>query len=115
THYMDEAQALADRVAVMRDGEIIAIGAPDELGGRNLRPAEIRFRIPAGHSLGDLPEVPMLERSLDGDRVLILSMEPVPATNRITGWAISHGVELEHFSVTQPTLEDIYLELTGSG
>ena len=48
THFMDEAQALADRVAVMRGGEIIASGRPDEIGGRDLRPAEIRFALPAG-------------------------------------------------------------------
>jgi ABC-2 type transport system ATP-binding protein len=114
THYMEEAQALADRVAVMRGGEIIAIGAPDELGGRNLRPAEIRFRIPAGHSLGDLPDVPAQERSLDGDRVLITTLQPVPAVQRITTWAVERGLELEHFAVAQPSLEDIYLELTGS-
>ena len=47
THYMDEAQHLADRVAVMSAGEIIATGRPDELGGRDLRPAEIRFALPA--------------------------------------------------------------------
>ena len=47
THFMDEAQHLADRVAVMRAGEIIAVGRPDELGGRDLRPAEIRFSLPA--------------------------------------------------------------------
>jgi hypothetical protein len=47
--------------------------------------------------------------------VIVQTTEPVLATQRITTWAIDHGVELEHFSVTQPTLEDIYLELTGSG
>ena len=56
---MDEAQHLADRVAVMRAGEIIAMGRPEELGGRDLRPAEIRFSLPAGWSLGDLPDVPL--------------------------------------------------------
>ena len=50
THFMDEAQQLADRVAIMRAGEIIAVGRPDELGGRDLRPAEIRFELPAGRS-----------------------------------------------------------------
>ena len=114
THYMDEAQYLANRVAVMRDGEIIALGRPDELGGRDVRPAEIRFTLPAGWSLGDLPELPSQERSLSGDRVLIVTREPVPATNVITGWALDHGVDLGHFSVSQPTLEDIYLELTGA-
>ncbi len=115
THYMDEAQYLADRVAVMRGGEIIALGRPDELGGRDLRPAEIRFGLPAGFSLGDLPSVPSVERSLDGDRVLIMTTEPVAAAHELTGWALDNGVELERFSVMQPTLEDIYLELTGEG
>ena len=113
THFMDEAQHLADRVAIMRAGEIIAIGRPEELGGRNLRPAEIRFALPAGWSLGDLPDVPSEGRSMDGDRVLVMTTEPVVATQRITTWALDNSVDLESFSVTQPTLEDIYLELTG--
>jgi ABC-2 type transport system ATP-binding protein len=113
THFMDEAQSLASRVAVMRAGEIIADGAPDEIGGRDLRPAEIRFSMRVDWSLGDLPEVPMCERRIDGDRVVIVTTEPVPAVQRITTWALERAVELEHFAVTQPTLEDIYLELTG--
>jgi ABC-2 type transport system ATP-binding protein len=114
THLMDEAQTLADRVAIMRAGEIIAIGGPDELGGRDLRPAEIRFVLPAGWSLGDLPDLNGAERSMQGDRVLITAREAVRVANAVTGWALERGVELEHFSVSQPTLEDIYLELTGS-
>jgi ABC-2 type transport system ATP-binding protein len=111
THFMDEAQALADRVAVMRAGEIIASGTPEELGGRDLRPAEIRFRLPSEWSLGDLPELPG-ERSLAGDSVLVVTREPVVASQRITTWALDHEIDLGHFSVSQPTLEDIYLELT---
>jgi ABC-2 type transport system ATP-binding protein len=114
THLMDEAQTLANRVAVMRAGEIIATGRPDELGGRDLRPAEIRFVLPDGWSLGDLPDLSAAERSMQGDRVLVSTREPVPAANAITSWALERGLELEHFSVAQPTLEDIYLELTGA-
>jgi hypothetical protein len=47
--------------------------------------------------------------------VLVLTTEPVLVANRITAWALDHGIELDRFSVSQPTLEDIYLELTGSG
>jgi ABC-2 type transport system ATP-binding protein len=111
---MDEAQYLADRVAVMNAGVIIASGRPDELGGRDVRPAEIRFALPAGWSLGDVPDMPAETRSLDGDRVLVRTREPVRAAQILTTWALEHDVDLEHFSVTQPTLEDIYLELTGA-
>jgi ABC-2 type transport system ATP-binding protein len=114
THYMDEAQHLANRVAVMNAGKIIAIGRPEELGGRDLRPAEIRFSLPSGWSLGDIPDVPCEQRTLEGDRVLVLTKEPVVASARITTWALDHDVDLGHFSVSQPTLEDIYLELTRS-
>jgi ABC-2 type transport system ATP-binding protein len=115
THFMDEAQALADRVAVMRGGEIIASGRPDEIGGRNLRPAEIHFALPPDWSLGDIPDVPSVGREIQADRVTVFTREPVFATHELTTWALYNDVELAHFSVTQPTLEDIYLELTGSG
>jgi ABC-2 type transport system ATP-binding protein len=114
THYMDEAQHLANRVAVMNAGQIIALGRPEELGGRDLRPAEIRFTLPSEWSLGDLPDLPCETRNLDGDRVTVLTKEPVVAAQRITTWALEHDVDLGHFSVNQPTLEDIYLELTRS-
>jgi ABC-2 type transport system ATP-binding protein len=115
THYMEEAQFLADRVAVMRGGQIIAAGRPDELGGRDLRPAEIRFELPEGMRFDDVPEVPADARSLEGDRVVVQTREPVQAAQIVTTWALDGGIDLAHFSVTQPTLEDIYLELTASG
>jgi ABC-2 type transport system ATP-binding protein len=114
THFMDEAQHLADRVAIMNAGEVIASGRPDELGGRDLRPAEIRFSLPAHWSLGDVPELPAQQRSLKGDRVVVVTPEPVRASHILTSWALDHDIDVGHFSVTQPTLEDIYLELTGA-
>jgi len=114
THFMDEAQHLADRVAIMNAGEVIASGRPDELGGRDLRPAEIRFSLPAHWSLGDVPELPAQQRSLEGDRVVVVTREPVRASHILTSWALHRDIDLGHFSVTQPTLEDIYLELTGA-
>jgi ABC-2 type transport system ATP-binding protein len=83
------------------------------LGGRDLRPAEIRFSLPPQWSLGDLPDIPCEQRVLEGDRVVVMTKEPVAATQRITTWAVDHDVDLGQFSVSQPTLEDIYLELTG--
>jgi ABC-2 type transport system ATP-binding protein len=115
THYMEEAQFLADRVAVMRGGQIIAEGRPDELGGRDLRPAEIRFELPEGMGLDDVPEVPADARSLEGDRVILRTRQPVRAAQIVTAWALEGDMDLAHFSVSQPSLEDIYLELTASG
>ncbi len=114
THYMDEAQHLANRVAVMNAGKIIAMGRPEELGGRDLRPAEVRFSLPSEWSLGDLPDVPCEQRTLEGDRVVVMTKQPVVAAQQITTWALDHDVDLGQFSISQPTLEDIYLELTGS-
>jgi ABC-2 type transport system ATP-binding protein len=112
THFMDEAQYLGDRVAVMRAGEIIAEGAPDELGGRDRRPAEIRFTLPDAVTLDELPEVPSEHRTLDSGHALVLTREPVVAAHLITGWALERGIALASFQIAQPTLEDIYLELT---
>jgi ABC-2 type transport system ATP-binding protein len=113
THFMDEAQQLADRVAIMRDGEIIALGSPDELGGRDARAAEIRFSLPARTGLDDLPLMPYERCVIDRGRALVVTHDPVVALQLLTGWAIDHELALAHLSVSQPSLEDIYLELTG--
>ncbi|HET8979103.1 MAG TPA: ABC transporter ATP-binding protein [Solirubrobacteraceae bacterium] len=113
THFMDEAQYLADRVAVMRGGEIIALGRPDQLGGRDLRPAEIRFTLPEGWSAGDVPPLPSRRQVVTGDRVMVETTDPVKAANILTGWALERDIDLGRFAISQPTLEDIYLELTG--
>ena len=110
THFMDEAQTLADRLAVMRAGEIVALGTPGEIGGRGIRPAEIRFTLAAEHAL---PELRGAEPARAGEQVVVRTTEAVATTARLTAWAIDSGVELGMFTVTQPTLEDIYLELTG--
>jgi ABC-2 type transport system ATP-binding protein len=108
THFMDEAQQLADRVAVMVEGRIIALGPPEQLAGRDALPAEIRFRVP---ETVRLPEgLPGLSR--EGQSVLVRTPEPVAVAHRITGWALETGVALDGFAVAQPSLEDIYLELT---
>jgi ABC-2 type transport system ATP-binding protein len=114
THYMEEAQTLADRVAVMRAGEIIATGKPEAIGGRDLRPAEIRFVLPAGVSIDEIPDDAVSGRLLEGDHAVLTTVEPVKAVHAITSWALGCDLDLERFSVTQPTLEDIYLQLTGA-
>jgi ABC-2 type transport system ATP-binding protein len=109
THYMDEAQRLADRVAIIARGEIVAEGRPDELGDRESRPAMISFQLD-----GEPPDGFDLERGSNGE-ITISTQDPVAVLNRLTGWALERGLDLEGLEVHRPTLEDIYLELTASG
>ena len=92
THYLDEAEQLADRVAVLREGEIIREGTPAELTGGSTE-TEIRFR-------------------RDGEVVVMRTTEPTQLLNRLTSEALAEGRELQGLSVRRPTLEDVYLELT---
>ena len=78
THFMDEAQYLADRVAVMVDGEIVASGPPEALGGRDELPTEIRFGLPDGVDLGDLPPLPGAAVSEERDGMLVTTAEASP-------------------------------------
>ena len=110
THYMDEAQALADRVAVMAGGRIVAEGPPSAIGGRDTARARIRFALPAGTTAGDLPAA-----AVPGDDglVTVQTTEPTQTLHQLTGWALDHGTVLDRLTVDRPSLEDIYLRLTG--
>jgi ABC-2 type transport system ATP-binding protein len=112
THYMDEAQELANRVAIIAKGEIVAEGSPASLGGRNLGVTLIRFRAPGGEAEVPAGLVPGLEVR-DGTAE-VRTDSPTAALHRLTGWAVERGVELDGLSVSRPTLEDVYLELTRS-
>jgi ABC-2 type transport system ATP-binding protein len=109
THYMDEAQALADRVVVMAAGRIVAEGPPDSIGGRDQADAQIRFLLPTGVSLTDLPLGAAPEPA---GMVRVTTAEPTEALHRLTGWALHSGHKLDMLSVTRPSLEDIYVALT---
>jgi ABC-2 type transport system ATP-binding protein len=113
THFMDEAQALADRVAVMRGGALVAQGPPSELAGRDIAPAEIRFRLPAGTTASDLPRLDAdAAITIAGDAVVVTTDRPTAIANKLTGWALERGLELLGLTVERPSLEDVYLSLT---
>ncbi len=113
THYMEEAQTLADRVAIIKGGEIVACGRPSELGGEGRRRTSIRFRLPAGQGARDLP-APLVTKATEREGRLELSTEaPVADLAVLCGWALERTVGLEELEVVRPTLEDVYLELTG--
>jgi ABC-2 type transport system ATP-binding protein len=112
THYMDEAQHLADRVAVMVAGRIVAIGPPESIAGRDEQPTEIRFALPDGIGLADLPMLAGASAGEDHGGVLITTRDGVGTIHALTGWALERGLPLAQLSLSQPTLEDIYLALT---
>ena len=114
THYMDEAQDLADRVAIISAGRIVASGTPASLGGRDEGEAVVAFRLPPGAVLADLPAgLPGLPSASAG-RVELATTEPTRALHVLTGWALDRGEELDALTVTRPSLEDVYLRLTGA-
>jgi ABC-2 type transport system ATP-binding protein len=106
THYMEEAQRLADRVAVMADGRLIAVAAPDELGGDE--EALVTFRLPEGVAAGDLP-VPVAG---PGPEVSLRTATPTADLAPLLSWAAVRSYELEGLTVSRPSLEDVYLKLT---
>jgi ABC-2 type transport system ATP-binding protein len=112
THFMDEAQALADRVAVVVGGRIVAAGTPADLGGRDHAPTEIRFELPEGVGLADLPELSASQVNATAGGVAVMTSQAMADVHRLSGWALERGHDLSGFSVRQPSLEDIYLALT---
>jgi ABC-2 type transport system ATP-binding protein len=115
THYMDEAEYLADRIAVISAGRIVAQGTPQTLGGRDHMATAIRFTLPAGLAARDLPDGlrPLAERGSDGSTVLH-SESPLVHVHMLGDWALGHGFDLPDLDVHRPTLEQVYLSLTGS-
>jgi ABC-2 type transport system ATP-binding protein len=93
THYLDEAQELADRVAIVKDGRVLAIGPPRELGA-GAASFRVCYRDPSGR---------LIERETE---------DPTTLLNQLTGEALARGERLTELSVGRPTLEDVYLELT---
>jgi ABC-2 type transport system ATP-binding protein len=113
THYMDEAEALADRIAVLRAGLIVAEGTPGTLGGRDQAAYQISFTLPEGVTLEELPARGAAVTAHDGSqRVLIQAGEVMGTLHALSGWAVDRRLEIPDLQVHRPTLEDIYLELT---
>jgi ABC-2 type transport system ATP-binding protein len=112
THYLDEAQALADRVAIIKAGVIVAEGPPASLVSGSAV-SEITFVPPAGVALAELPGGPALK--LTGGLAQLETELPTRVLAELCGWAAGRGIELEQLQVTRPTLEDVYLGLVESG
>src|SRR5512132_1431933 len=116
THYMDEAQALAARAAIISAGRLVATGSPEDLGGDRAGRTEISFRLPAGVAAPDLPDSVRADARIDAEAVSLSAQDPVPVLRELTNWAAERGVGLPGLLVRRPSLEDVYLELTdGTG
>jgi ABC-2 type transport system ATP-binding protein len=112
THYMDEAERLADRIALIAGGVIVAEGTPQSLGGRQDADAQITFALPAGASESDLPGAFASRLSQLGHKLLLPSSTVAADLHALSGWALERGFELHDLEVKRPTLEDVYVQLT---
>jgi ABC-2 type transport system ATP-binding protein len=111
THYMDEAQRLADRVAVIVAGRIVAEGPPDAIGGAGPSTAVLTFRLPAEEGVDELP-LPVAAFDQRERLVTVETGAPTRDSALLTGWAAGRGMELLELTVTRPSLEAVYLHLT---
>ena len=111
THYLDEAERLADRVGILVAGRLVALGTPSELAaGRE--GATVSFRLPAGKVIEDVPDLGV-EPDADGAGWRLATRHPSTVVHELTGWAIDAGFELPALEVRRPSLEDAYLGLVG--
>ena len=113
THYMEEAERLADRIAVIAGGRIVAEGTTATLGGRDAAASIVRFTLPPGMPAADLPPVLAAARAGGpGGTVEARATSPLPLLGALAAWAQARHVDLPDLQVIRPALEDIYLQLT---
>jgi ABC-2 type transport system ATP-binding protein len=110
---MDEAEALADRIAVLSAGRIVAEGTPGTLGSRHQAAYQISLTLPDGVAADELPVPGALVRPHDeSGRVLIETGAVMSTLHSLSGWALDRSLDIPDLRVHRPTLEDIYLTLT---
>ena len=112
THYLDEAEHLADRVGVLTDGRLVAEGTPDELIA-GLSDTIVSFAVD-GIEASALDGVLPADATVQAGQVRFTTASPTADVHRVTSWAIDRGIELQALSVARPTLEDVFLGLAGA-
>jgi ABC-2 type transport system ATP-binding protein len=110
THYLEEAQRLADRVLVLAHGRLVADARPEQLRRRGA-PTVIRVPLPPGAPIADLPPTLAAAAGPDGGRLVVRTAEVTATLDALVGWARRHQVELAGLEVGPPSLEDAYLAL----
>ena len=113
THYMEEAERLADRIAVIAGGRIVAEGTVATLGGRDTEASIVSFTLPSGVSAAGVPSaVTAAMTGGPGEKVEARVTRPLPVLGALAAWATARNVDLPDLQVFRPTLEDVYLQLT---
>jgi ABC-2 type transport system ATP-binding protein len=111
THYMDEAQALADQVVVVAHGRLVATGTPETLGGRETARPTVTYQLADRAT----PPQDLGELIVESGRFVLRPADLTRALHELTGWALDHDVEIQHLEIERPSLEDVYLRLTEEG
>lgn len=111
THYMDEAEALADRLLILKQGQVVATGTYDELVRSHGQGTTISFRLPAGLEVGTVRAATGADYASDGGRAVLLTADPQRELYRLTTWADSGTVDLAEIEVTRTSLEDVFLSV----
>jgi ABC-2 type transport system ATP-binding protein len=115
THYMDEAQQLSDRVAIIRDGEIVALGPPSELAAAGEAETVVSFRLPNGTPIAAVRAHVDAPVRTTGGLISLRATNPQRTLYQLTSWAEREGIQLVGLQAERPGLEDVFLELTGDG
>jgi ABC-2 type transport system ATP-binding protein len=112
THYMEEAETLADRILIIAAGQIVASGTPATIGGRATDASLISFTLPGGVTESDLPALPAPVTVRRGQVAELTHEYPMQVLHALSAWALERGYPLTDISVHRPSLEEIYLRLT---
>ncbi len=112
THYMEEAEALADRIMIIAAGRVVAAGTPATIGGRATEATTISFTLPGALTAAGLPSLPAPVSIGEDRRAEIVHERPMQVLHALAAWAVREGHELADISVHRPSLEEIYLRLT---
>jgi ABC-2 type transport system ATP-binding protein len=112
THFMDEAENLADRILILSAGKIVAEGTPETIGGREQDASVITFTVPQGVTSDQLPPLPVPVHVQHNGRAEIVAPDPMPVLYALSCWAMQFDFPLHDIAVQRPSLEDIYLRLT---
>jgi ABC-2 type transport system ATP-binding protein len=114
THYIEEAHALCDRIAILHRGRIVAAGTPDELVARSMSHTRLIVRAARTPDLAALAALPgIIAASETGAAVTLETRESGPAIVELAGYLARTGNELLDLQVRKPSLEDVFIELTG--